>query len=250
MEKIKIFKLQVEKTSIGNNIPELKGMNVFGSSERTINGVDYVFIEYVPDWVSYESNIKRVGEYIEVQTPYNEKDYIRDAFIEYSKQYEDGRTPSDEDFDKLVDKLYDNLNSGRYKGILIEPVRHSLPELLNELKYGRTSEDQKFLKRCVDLHNNDIDLIESYIAKGDTIMATDTNGKVSIFNVDKICVIPDEVNNYYIFTLLTYDGTTTSIAGNLSRFKNIKVLDKSLTAKSENGETMYFDKQGNLILTQ
>jgi hypothetical protein len=251
MEKIKIFKLQVEKKSIGNNIPELKGMQVFGSSERVIDGIEYSFIEYIPNWISTlgDINIKRSGDYIEIPTTKNEKDCIRETLYKYYDFYTDMKTPSVEMVEELIDGLYNKLESFKHKGILSEPVKHSVPELLNELKYGRKAIDQLFINKCIDSYNYNTNLIESYITKGDTIIAndSDSNGKVSVFNVDKICIIPDKDYNYFIFTVLTYDGTTNSIAGNLNRFKNIKVINKLMTAKSENGDTLYFDKQGNLI---
>tara|TARA_R110000744_G_scaffold53027_4_gene113437 strand:+ start:980 stop:1282 length:303 start_codon:yes stop_codon:yes gene_type:complete len=49
-------------------------------------------------------------------------------------------------------KLYDNLfewRGSRQERPLDRPVKYNLIDIFNELKFGRTSEDQKFLKKCV-----------------------------------------------------------------------------------------------------
>ncbi len=227
MEKIKIFKLQVEKKSIGNSIPELKGMQVFGSSERVIDGIEYSFIEYIPNWISTEINLKRIGDYIEVKTPYNDKDYIRDAFIEYQKQYNGGKIPSDEDCEKLVDKLFIELDSHRYKGILIEPVRHSLPKLFKELKFGRTCSDQKLLSECIDLYYSKVENRIESNDKNDKDLIFDLNG--GVIGVIGILKTKEQYHNLHFDSIQFF-------ADNL---KDKKLLKRQITFDSGVGDKFF-----------
>ncbi len=88
-----------------------------------------------------------------MKTPMTEKDYIKDAILKARTLHFDGRTPSDEDVEKLENDLYDNLfgyRDAKKESPLDRPSAYHLVDIFKELKFGRPAESQKYLQKCIE----------------------------------------------------------------------------------------------------
>ena len=82
-----------------------------------------------------------------------EKDYIKDAILKARRFHFDGKTPSDEDVEKLENELYDNLfgyRDSKKESPLDRPSAYPLNKIFRELKFGRPSASQQYLQKCIE----------------------------------------------------------------------------------------------------
>ena len=117
----------------------------------------------------------------------NEKDIIKRHFKNFLPTY-----LNDWVINEKVDALYNDLFD--YKDlhkdrILNKPLKHNLEDIFNELKFGRTAEDQIFLDLCVSLLTEKNDNKDWVKVKKDlpvyyeTVKVKQKNGK------KKLCVL-------------------------------------------------------------
>ena len=81
-----------------------------------------------------------------------ELDVIKEAIIEAADCYQNNKTPEVGTFDRISNKLYNDLFSYRDnqpERPLQRPVNYNLVDIFKELKFGRPAEDQKFLDKCI-----------------------------------------------------------------------------------------------------
>lgn len=67
--------------------------------------------------------------------------------------YKDNKTPADDTLKNISQTLYDNLfgwRDAQPERPLQRPVKYNLVEIFKELKFGRPSEDQIFLQKCIE----------------------------------------------------------------------------------------------------
>jgi hypothetical protein len=85
-------------------------------------------------------------------TPKTEKDHIRDAIFKVWNTANKDSDPSTDFIDGIENELYENLFGYRDRlgeRPLNRPVKFSLEEIFKELKFGRMSEDQRYLDKCI-----------------------------------------------------------------------------------------------------